>query len=380
MKQPLGDHSMKKSLIMLAALGAFSAVAHAQSSVTLYGLIDAGVAYVNNDKGKPLVAAESGQVQGSRWGLKGSEDLGGGLTAVFDLENGYNVYTGALGQGGDDFGRQAWVGLSSSRWGRVTLGRQYDTVTDYIQPITMNGIWGEDFSHAGDIDNTDNSLRINNAAKYTSPSYNGLTFGGMYAFGGVAGEFGENSMFGLGTQYSNGAINVAVVYEHIRSPQTNTGAPFVANNANPTLGGPFGYVGDPANAQYIAVGGTYNFGPAKVGVDYTNVKFGNANGTTSSVTFNNAELWGQYALTPAATLIAGYTYTGGKVNYAIATGNRPTWNQFNLMLDYALSKRTDVYVQGIFMKGSGGAVADNVAAVSSSENQVVLNTGIRLKF
>jgi len=124
MTQLIGDHSMKKSLLALAALGAFASAAHAQSSVTLYGIIDAGLTYVNNVQGNSLWAMQSGILQGSRWGLKGSEDLGGGLKTVFQLENGYNVFSGKLGQGGLDFGRQAYVGLSSTSFGTVTVGRQ----------------------------------------------------------------------------------------------------------------------------------------------------------------------------------------------------------------------------------------------------------------
>ncbi len=72
----------------------------------------------------------SGNLQGSRWGLRGTEDLGGGLKAIFVLENGFNVFNGTLGQGGDELGRQAYVGLPTTQFGTVTLGRQYDSVVD----------------------------------------------------------------------------------------------------------------------------------------------------------------------------------------------------------------------------------------------------------
>src|SRR5689334_13059243 len=116
---------MKKSLLALVALGAFAGAAHAQSTVTLYGISDEGFMFNNNAKGKHLYSMASGVMQGSRWGLRGTEDLGGGLKAVFVLENGFDVNTGALKQGGLEFGRQAYVGLSSG-FGTVTLGRQYD--------------------------------------------------------------------------------------------------------------------------------------------------------------------------------------------------------------------------------------------------------------
>ena len=119
---------MKKTLMVAALTGVFATAAHAQSSVTLYGLIDAGITYTNNQQGHSNWKATSGSVNGSRWGLRGSEDLGGGLKAIFTLENGFSIMNGTNGQGGREFGRQAFVGLSSDQFGAVTLGRQYDSV------------------------------------------------------------------------------------------------------------------------------------------------------------------------------------------------------------------------------------------------------------
>ncbi len=390
---------MKKSLLALAALGAFASVAHAQSSVTLYGIIDAGLDYTNNvnngaGQGKSQWAMVSGVTQGSRWGLKGSEDLGGGLKTVFQLENGYSIFTGKLGQNqtgtpnsNSMFGRQAYVGLSDNSWGTVTIGRQYDTIDQFIQPATLNGNWGAFFSHAADIDNTDNAYRVNNSVVYASPSFNGLTFGGMYAFGGAAGSFGRNSMFGLGADYANGPIYLTAAYEFAKTPaaQFADGNWTASTAATAASLGPFGYVGNtPSNSQIIGAGGTYSFGPAKLGVDYTNTKFDDALGTSSSMTFNNAEVWGQYALTPAVSLIAGDTYTWGKADYTIASGNKPTWNQVNLMADYALSKRTDVYVMSEWVHAGGGADAaiypGLLGAASTTDSQVSVRLGIRTKF
>ncbi|MEA3130978.1 MAG: hypothetical protein QOF46_2773, partial [Paraburkholderia sp.] len=175
---------MKKSLLALAALGAFAGVAHAQSSVTLYGIIDEGFNINTNSGGKHLYNLSSGVLQGSRWGLRGTEDLGGGLKAIFVLENGFDVNNGKLGQGGLMFGRQAYVGLSS-QFGTVTLGRQYDSVVDYVGPLEAGDQWGGYIAaHPGDIDNFNNAYRTNNTVKYTSANYGGLTFGGTYSFGG----------------------------------------------------------------------------------------------------------------------------------------------------------------------------------------------------
>src|ERR1700761_1615160 len=202
---------MKKSLLALAAMGAFAGgVAHAQSSVTLYGIIDEGINYTSNVQtagtprrsGNHLYNLSSGVLQGSRWGLRGTEDLGGGLKAIFVLENGFDTNTGKLGQGGLLFGRQAFVGLSSN-YGSITLGRQYDSAVDYVGPLEVGDQWGGYITaHPGDLDNLNNDYRVNNSIKLTSNNYNGLTFGGLYSLGGVAGETGRYQILSLGRGYA----------------------------------------------------------------------------------------------------------------------------------------------------------------------------------
>ncbi|MFP3244770.1 MAG: porin, partial [Paraburkholderia sp.] len=95
---------MKKQVIALAVSAAFAAPVFAQSSVTLYGVIDEGFNYTSNVGGHAAYEMESGYAQGSRWGLKGTEDLGGGLKAIFQLENGFDANTGKLAEGGREFG------------------------------------------------------------------------------------------------------------------------------------------------------------------------------------------------------------------------------------------------------------------------------------
>uniref|UniRef100_UPI0011842E36 porin n=1 Tax=Paraburkholderia sp. BCC1884 TaxID=2562668 RepID=UPI0011842E36 len=161
-------------------------VAHAQSSVTLYGVLDAGITYQSNVAGKSRWSEGTG-IDQSLFGLRGSEDLGGGLKAIFTLESGFNLGNGRFSNDGGMFNRQAFVGLSS-QYGTVTLGRQYDSMVDYFALTTANGNWaGYLFSHPYDNDNTDNSFRLNNSVKYTSPDINGLHFGGTYAFSNDTG-------------------------------------------------------------------------------------------------------------------------------------------------------------------------------------------------
>ena len=170
---------MKRSVFALTVLGTIASAANAQTSVTLYGLIDAGLTYTNNQGGAHNFQATSGAVNGSRWGLRGAEDLGGGLKAIFTLENGFNIMNGKLGQGGREFGRQAFVGLSSDSAGALTLGRQYDSVVDYLGPLALTGTQygGTQAAHPFDNDNLDNSFRISNSVKYQSLNYGGFKFG-----------------------------------------------------------------------------------------------------------------------------------------------------------------------------------------------------------
>jgi GBP family porin len=131
---------MKKSLLMAGVAGMFAVTAQAQNSVTLYGLIDSGLRYTSNDAASQGATwrATSNLTSGSRFGLRGAEELGGGLKVVFALENGFDVDTGRTTNGAQRlFGRQAFVGLSGERWGTVSVGRQYDAMVDYLSPLSL---------------------------------------------------------------------------------------------------------------------------------------------------------------------------------------------------------------------------------------------------
>ncbi|KFX63103.1 porin [Paraburkholderia fungorum] len=395
---------MKKSLLALAALGAFAGVAHAQSSVTLYGIIDEGFNINTNSGGKHLYNLSSGVLQGSRFGLRGTEDLGGGLKAIFVLENGFDVNNGKLGQGGLMFGRQAYVGLSS-QFGTVTLGRQYDSVVDYVGPLEAGDQWGGYIAaHPGDIDNFNNAYRTNNTVKYTSANYGGLTFGGTYSFGGQAGNITGNQIWSLGAGYNNGPLVLGVGYLNARTPAAagglfNTGSTASTNTgtalSNYAVQSPV-YAGfASANTyQVIGAGGAYTFGAATIGATYSNIRFANLGAAFASpfkgqsVTFNNAELNFKYQLTPALLIGAAYDYTRG----AEITGfSRAQYHQGAVGVDYFLSKRTDVYVTGVYQHALGetltaqGGITPATAGInglsgSSNQNQFTARVGIRHKF
>lgn len=215
---------MRRRLVLAVAAIAGSTfgtrVAQAQSSVELYGSVDGGIGYLHN-VAAPDGSAVSNQVRftngllhGNRWGLRGSEDLGGGLKAIFLLENGFDLGTGQLNQGGREFGRQAFTGLTSTTMGSLLLGRQYDPNVDLILPLTADAVYGKSFGTPGDIDNYDDTVRVNNSIKYASPSYGGFTYEAMYGFGGVAGSTGSGQTYGAGIAYERGPIAAAAAYYH----------------------------------------------------------------------------------------------------------------------------------------------------------------------
>jgi predicted porin len=389
---------MKKSVWVLPMLGLTVGVAHAQSSVTLYGILDEGVMINTNAKnvvnghnvgGRQFQVDSNSGTQGSRWGIKGAEDLGGGLKAIFTLESGVNLSTGQFGQGGTAFGRQAFVGLSSNQFGTVTLGRQYDSINDYVGLYGFALAWGGSTTeHPGDLDNVNHTFRANNTVKYTSPNLRGLTFGGTVSLGGVAGDISQQSGYTLGVNYASGPLGVGAAYEFFRNPAA-AGA-ILNSNASATTFNSLnsGYLGTrPANSlQIVAVGGNYQFGNALLGAVYSNTRYQNIGAFNgANATFNSYEVNARYQFTPALSAAFEYNYTKG--NAVRGDLGDQSYNQFSLLVDYALSKRTDVYVLGTFQTASGTsstgapAVADIGSLGDSSNNhQAVARVAIHHKF
>ncbi|SDR53891.1 Outer membrane protein (porin) [Paraburkholderia fungorum] len=382
---------MKKITLAASAISviAASTSAQAQSTVTLYGLLDVGIGYVKTTSGNSYQML-SGNLQGSRWGLKGQEDLGGGLKAIFQLENGYSVATGKLGQGGREFGRQATVGLTSASWGTVKLGRSYDATVDLVQGVTGD-LYGAVFSTPANVDNNDNSMRVSNQIKYISPNYAGLQFEAQYALGGAAGAVGQGYTYSAGAAYTHGALSVAAAYFQATNPNpdaakrsgwTSTTADSILNGASITAG--YGTAHTIAISQ---VAGQYVIGPMTVGVGYSNTLF-KADGFStfnSTQKFNTGRAFIGYQVTPAITTAIGYAYTS-------ATGNASAhYNQISAASMYALSKRTDVYAVAGYQRASGeqrtaaGGIQSALASVGDygvdgTKDQTIAIVGIRHKF
>lgn len=363
---------IKSSLLLPAVLGIATGVAHAQSSVTLYGSIDEGFEYISNLGGHADYALVSGTQQlGNRWGLKGNEDLGGGLSAVFQLENGFSINNGSALPNGQMFGRQAYVGLASNEVGALTFGRQYDSVVDYVAPLTAAGSWGGTiFAHLFDNDNINETFRIDNSVKYTSVNYAGLQIGGVYGFSNQAGAFADNRAWSIGTKYQNGPLSVAAAYMNI-------------DNASATAGG--AVTGSPylsVQQRVAGAGVNYAIGAATLGFVYTHTDLvDRPTFPVSTLKFDNFEVNAKYDITAACYVGAMYTYT--KASLSWSTGrNDPHYNVFGLMADYRLSKRTDLYAQMVYQKASGHGVFAAVGNLSesSSQDQTVARVGIRTSF
>ncbi|HEY2608965.1 porin [Paraburkholderia sp. RL18-103-BIB-C] len=376
---------MKKTLALLT-LPVMVGVAHAQSSVTLYGIVDAGLVYINNQSGHSNIESVTGQTNGSRFGFRGTEDLGGGMKALFVLENGFDPSNGKLLQGGRLFGRQSYVGLQSP-YGTLTLGRQYDPMTAYIGEIAATSIWAWLGTHPGDFDNLNSNFRVDNAVKYTSPDMAGLQISGIFAPGGVAGDFASRRIYTLGANYQHGPFTVAVAYDHLNNPATSAydgtaepGSPgFTSPGKSPVFSG---YLS--ANTlEILGVGLAYKIGQAKIGLVYTNTRYHNILHTPStpnsgSATFNSYEANARYYFTPAFLVGASFSYTQAET---------AKYEQVNFGPDYFLSKSTDILAVGVWQHASGidSTGKPAVAAIgslgqSTTPNQVAVKFSMRHRF
>jgi predicted porin len=392
---------LKKRVFTAAATASllvpFVNSAHAQNSVTLYGLIDAGISYVNNSKtstgASSLTKFDDGVAQGSRWGLRGNEDLGGGLSAIFVLENGFNSGTGALGQGGALFGRQAYVGLSKDGVGSLTFGRQYSVNTDYLGSTYSNGgetVAGNYAYHVNDVDQLVSS-RINNAVKFSSATIAGLRFGALYGFSNTAGAFagspgtgssvagGSSRAWSAGTSYSYGPVSAGVAYTDIRYPGQASPA-FSTSLFGINTGAPGSQIQD---LHSLGVGVRYLLGATTMWALWTNTHIEPTAGKSTS--YNAYDLGGRYAFTPALSGALSYTYSNASDSFDAH------WHQVDASMDYALSKRTDVYLLGIYQRASGhikgvqvpAQIGSNTTYFNTSgneDNQLAFRIGVRHKF
>ena len=343
---------MNKKLVAVALSAVAAGVASAQTAnVTLYGIVDTYLA-TERIGGVGTVAAKSttlmngGGLSGSRWGLRGSESLGGGMNAIFTLENGFASDTGALGQGGLLFGRRAFVGLNGG-FGTITIGRDYSP--NFFVMCNSDDTFGGCLTGFSAVANMGgffaNTLRQNNQVKYSTPSFGGLTGSLAWALGEVAGSSSASRTIGGNVEYKNGPIYVGVGF----SDQKNAAA-------------------SGSDKQFI-FGATYNFGVAYAGITYIENK------TVAGV--KTKPLIGSVTVPVGAARI-GLQLAQNKSGSAKATS-------LGLLGEYDLSKRSELYAIYAQCKNKGltcsadGNVANSTATINT-QSASVFGLGIKHKF
>jgi predicted porin len=375
----------KKLVLLVFSLTSISA--HAQSSITLYGWVEEGILYTNNQKGASAWQTDTGQTNGSRWGLRGVEDLGGKTKAVFTLENGFDPSNGKLSQGGREFGRQAFVGLQTP-FGTGTLGRQYDPAYDYIGRQSAAAMWSWFGTHPGDFDNLNATFRIDNAIKYTSPLIGGFGFEGLYAPGGQPGSTEHNRIYSVAAKYSLGSFLAAVSFLNVNNPSVvgygSSVDPGATGYTSPEASPVYSGYASAQDLHVLGVAASYSIDPVTIGAVFTNTRFINVLPTTTtpftggSATFSAYEVNARYQITPAIDVGTSFDYTSAE---------RAHYAQWHLGGNYFFSKRTNVNLVGVWQHASGvdstghAAVADiSSISPSTTANQVAVKLILQHRF
>ncbi|BDT57787.1 porin [Massilia varians] len=356
---------MKKAHFALALLGILAGTSHAQSQVTVYGLLDLAIVQEAGGKVGTVNKVSSGVGAGSRIGFKGSEDLGNGLSAVFLLESGFQADTGEMGQGGLLFGRQVYVGLQGN-FGVVTIGRQYT-------PEYMTTVMADPFAsgYVGDTKNmisvTGNSFsRMDNTVKYISPKFNGFIVELVAAPGEVSGDNASGRQLGGAIEYATGPLRVRLGY-HDRNNDTAT-------------------LKDTENARNLVLGAVYDFGVVKLyGI------LGRNKGLNSAVWRNNNNPFGRPTAPVASTdsrdallgltvpfgmhaLMASYIYKDDR------TVRNQNANQIAIGYRYSLSKRTELHASYARIDNRNGASYTVGSAIEAGTGDRATSFGIRHAF
>jgi len=366
-----------RNTALAALLACTGTVASAQSSVTLYGVVDVNIEYANHLGAVPTAAngfnpgpsndvfrMNAGGLSGSRWGLRGVEDLGGGLKGVFVLESGFNSDTGTLQQSGRLFGRQAYVGLQSAQLGQITLGRQYTSMFEALANFSPTAYATQ---YEPIVLQTGANFREDNTVKYTG-QFGPVTALAHWSFGtglalpatvGVAtpiggngeipGAFRRDTAYGTGIAYAAGPLGLMAGYDQW----------------NPTIGTGSGTL---KKAVFAA---SYSIGAAKIMGGY---RWGQNKNAVDTVIQRDDYYWigANYQVTPAVGLTLEYAYDDLKSFFGT---NAPNPWQVQLVANYTLSKRTDLYATAAFAKNAG-LMMDGGATVYANSLSLGNNYGL----
>ncbi|MGK5047543.1 porin [Janthinobacterium sp. GB4P2] len=336
---------MKHTLVAAAVLATlFAGSASAQSSVTVYGLLDAGLTSEHGGADGSVTKLATGVQSGSRIGFKGTEDLGNNLKANFLLENGLDVDTGANRQGAL-FGRKAYVGLSGG-YGAVNLGLQHNplfTALDNIDPFET-GMTGASINLMSVA-----SLRTKNSIMYETPKVNGLSAAVMVGLGEKPDSNTLGRTIDFSIDYANGPLVLTLAHDNRKDTPLNT-------------------------AKVTLLGGTYDFGPAKLHAAYETDK------DDAGTDFRDYMLGVSAPVGAAGSVMASYIRKDDRTN------TRRGGRQLAIGYTYALSKRTNLYTSygRINNDGAGTNFVGDASSGGSvplpGHNSSAFTAGMRLKF
>ncbi len=355
---------LKAIKFFLLGIAASSAAAQAQNNtnVSIYGIVDANLQIANGGGNIGTQnSLQSGSLSQSRIGFTGGEDLGGGLKAVFTFENGFNTDNGTAAQGGQLFGRQAFVGLSSNTLGTLTLGKQYLPLHMLHVRFTTNQVGFADAT-ASFIPQIDD-VRFDNSIRYVSPSYEGVTADVFYALG-------ENSTVPAAAAPDKHYGNVFNAQLHLNRGPWLASLSYVDKKKTPTL---------PDNhTKFYAGALSYDFGVVKPYAIYETVRNDTAGATTPDFDF-----WSLALEMPLGQGKWKATF-GNLKNRTVANAGAKS---YGLLYEYLLSKRSSVYAgysrvdndgAAAYGVGSGNGVAVAAEGAGSAPHAVAI--GVRHKF
>ena len=356
------------------ALFAAAAPAFAQSSVTLYGIVDEAIRYQTNagPGGHDLVSMTSGPETHSRWGLRGSEDLGGGWSAVFRLENGFEAFNGQLHVPDTLFSRQAYVGLSNDKWGSLTFGRQYapvyDTLGDVFDPLTVGNYWQNSWMYNG----IGNYLEVNNSVKYKG-SFDNLAIDALYGFSNQPGALGIGSTYAAELTYTFGPAMLNAGFQQVSVPTSATTSSVGTSVGSPINGG---------KTNFLHISGAYQIthdirllagwlrGQDQTGLTDSNMQQAGApalkGGSPNRI--DNTYYVGANWQATAPLLFTFAYYYGQTRNAELLDGSlgRGVNQSGTVLAEYSFTKRTEVYAITDFARGTGAFSADYPGGVNGA--------------
>jgi predicted porin len=425
--------------MLLAANGAFAQTA-SSTSVELYGVLDVAVGHVDKSLSvdgnfpfgvNPVSPTKTSGTQGvtnsvtgmfnggisdSRWGIRGSEDLGNGMKAFFNLESGFNVPDGALNNGtaslasnpttvqastvsantslnGQLFNRTAVVGLSDTTLGSLSLGRNYGPIyditiaydpvqaADLFSPLGFSGTYG---GGGGVSEDT----RIDNSIKYKN-KIGPVIIGALYKLGGVAGNSSAQSGYSFNLGYEEGNFGIQGAYESFKD---------ALKTGNSTVAGQINLTNMDTSAYFIAA--KYQFGDATIRGGYESYKlqapsdtlasmgvtslygYTVTNATSASANFSAADqttdIWfigGDYNFTPKFNLALGFYDVNPKASSDSKQLNGNVY-YYSALLDYHFSKRSDIYAGLMYSSLKG----DQYPSSTFNTSNYISAVGIRTRF